>query len=63
MEFVVAEIKRRINGLEWLKIDIELALFTFVGDDFTAVNNKTVGWHSVIQLQTLLGRCDSTEDG
>jgi hypothetical protein len=42
VELVVAEIQRRVDGLEGLKVDIDLALLAFCGDDFTAVDYEAI---------------------
>jgi hypothetical protein len=43
MKFVVAKVQRGVDGLEGLKVDVDLALLSFRGDDFTAVDNETIG--------------------
>jgi hypothetical protein len=63
MELVVTEIQRRVDGLEGLKVDIDLALFTFCSDDFTAVDDKAIGRDLGVELQTLLRGRNGRQDG
>jgi hypothetical protein len=63
VEFVVAEVERGVNGLEWLEINVDLPLFAFRRQNFTAVDDKAVRRDFVVQLETLLCRCDGREDG
>lgn len=63
MELVVAEIQRGVDGLEWLKVDVDLSLFSFRGQDFTTVHDQAVRRDLVVQLETLLGGCDGGQDG
>ena len=45
MEFVVTEVERSINWLEWLKVNIQLLLFAILCDDCTSVDYKPIWWH------------------
>jgi hypothetical protein len=63
MELVVTEVERRVDGLEGLEVDVDLALLAFGGDDFTAVDNEAIGRDLGVELETLLGRGDSRKDG
>lgn len=45
VKFVVAEIERCVDGLERLKVNIDLLFFAFVRHDGSTVHNKTVWWH------------------
>jgi hypothetical protein len=62
VELVVTKVQRRVDGLERLEVDIDLALFAFCGDDFTAVDDKAIGRDLGVELQTLLGGCDGRQD-
>ena len=71
MEFVVAEVERRVDGLEGFEINVEFALLAFVGDDVTAekvsvcwglqsvtgvpAKDNAVGGDSVVEFESLLG--------
>lgn len=55
MEFIVTKVERGIDGLERFEIDVDLSLFSFGGDDFTAVDDEAVGRDFVVKLETLLG--------
>jgi len=63
MEFVVTQVQRRVDGLEWLEINVDLSLFSFRGNDFTTVDDQPVRGNLVVEFETLLGGCDSREDG
>ena len=63
MELVVAKVQRRVDGLEGLEVDVDLALFAFRGDDFTAVDNQAIGRHLGVEFQALLGGGDGRQDG
>lgn len=55
MELIVTEIQRRVDRLEWLKVDVDLSFFSFRRDDFTAVDHEAIGGNLSIELETLLG--------
>jgi hypothetical protein len=63
MELVVTEVERRVDGLEGLEVDVDLALLALSGDDFTTVDNETIGRDLGVELETLLGRGNSRKDG
>lgn len=50
MELVVAEIERGIDGLEWLKVDVDLPFLAFGCDDFSTVNHQAVGRNFGVEL-------------
>ena len=58
MELVVAKVEGCVDWLEGFEIDIELPLLSFRGDDFTAVDNETIGWDLGVELEALLGGSD-----
>jgi hypothetical protein len=63
MELVVAEVQRRVDGLEGLEVDVDPALLALCGDDFTAVDDQAIRGDLGVELETLLGRGDGREDG
>jgi hypothetical protein len=42
---VIAKVKRSVDWLERLKVDIHFLLFTILGCDSTTVDNEAVGWY------------------
>lgn len=63
VELVVTKVERGVDGLERFEVNVNLALLAFLGDNFTTVDNQTIGWNLVVQLQTLLGGGDGGQDG
>lgn len=63
VELVVAEIQGGVDGFEGLKVNVDLALLAFRGQNFATVDNKSIGRDLVVELQSLLGRCDGRKDG
>lgn len=63
VELVVAKIQRGVDGLERLKVDVDLALLAFLGEDFTAVDNEAVRGNLVVQLESALGGGNGGQDG
>jgi len=63
MELIVAEIERSIDGLERLKIDIDFALLSFAGDDFTTVYDQAIGRDFGVEFEFLLRGGDGGQDG
>lgn len=63
VEFVVAKVKRSVDRLERLEINVDLALLTLGGDNFTTVNNETIRRNPRVELETLLSRGNSGQDG
>ena len=63
MEFVVAEVERRVDGFEGFKVDVDFFLFSLVGDDGSTVEDESVLWTLGVELETLLGGSDGSEDG
>jgi hypothetical protein len=43
VELVVAEVQRGVDGLEGLKVDVDLAFLAFGGDDFAAIDDEAIG--------------------
>ncbi len=58
MKFIVTQVQGGIDRFEGLKVNIDLSFFPFRGDDFTAVDDKTVWGYFVVELEALLSRCD-----
>jgi len=48
--------------LERLKVEVDLLLLALVGEDGTAVDDESVGWDLVVELETLLGRGDGGQN-
>ena len=48
MEFVVAEVERGVDGLEWLKVHVDLSLLALGGDNFTTVYDEAIWRHLVV---------------
>ncbi|KAI6766521.1 hypothetical protein HG531_011743 [Fusarium graminearum] len=63
VELVVAQVKGGVDGLEGLEIDVDLSLLSFLGQDFTTVDDQAVRGDLVVQLKTLLGRGNGGQDG
>ena len=63
VELVVAQVKGGVDGLEGLEIDVDLSLLSFLGQDFTTVDDQTIRGDLVVQLETLLGRGNGGQDG
>jgi hypothetical protein len=63
VELVVAKVERGVNGLEGLEINVNLALLSFRGDNFTTVHDQSIRGNLVVQLQTLLSGGNSGQDG
>ena len=59
MEFVVAKVEGRIDGLEGFEIYVDLPFLALGRQNFTTVNDQSIWRDLVVQLQPLLGRCDS----
>jgi len=45
VELVVAQVKRRVDGLEWLEVYVHLLLLALLCDNGAAVDDQTVGRH------------------
>jgi hypothetical protein len=58
VKLVIAQVQRRINGSEGLKVNVNLLLLAVIRQDFTAENNEAVGGASVVQFQSLLRGCN-----
>jgi len=63
VEFVVAQIQRRVDGFERFEIDVDLFFFAVVGDDGAAVDDQAVGRDFVVELEPLLYGRDGGQDG
>ena len=58
VEFVIAQVERRVDRFERLEIDVDLPLLAFGGDDFAAVDDQSIWRDFVVKLQALLGGRD-----
>ena len=63
VEFVVAQVQRRVNRFEGLEGYRELLLLALVGHDGAAVQHQAVLGDLCEELQFLLSRCDSSQHG
>jgi len=63
VKFVVAEVERGVDRLERFKVDVHFALLPFLGDYRSAVDDEAVFWAFAVELETLLGGGDGSEDG
>mmetsp|Transcript_6559 Transcript_6559/g.12000 ORF Transcript_6559/g.12000 Transcript_6559/m.12000 type:complete len:219 (-) Transcript_6559:9-665(-) len=63
VELIVAEIKRRVDGLERLEVDVQLLFFAVVCHDGSCVHNQSIRRNLIVQLETLLRRGDSAQHG
>lgn len=52
VEFVVAEVERGVDGLEWLEIPAHLLFLTLLCDDRATVQHQPVRGHSRIKPNT-----------
>jgi hypothetical protein len=43
VELVVAQVERRVDGLEGLEVDVDLALLALCGEDLATVDNEAIG--------------------
>lgn len=62
MEFVVAKIKRGVDGFEGLEVNVDLAFLSLRRNDFSAIDNESIWWYLIVQLQTLLRRSNGGQD-
>lgn len=63
VELVVAQVEGGVDWAERLEVDVDLSLFAFGGQDFTTVDDESIWWDLVVELQALLGRGNGGEDG
>jgi hypothetical protein len=56
VELVVTQVEGGVDGLERLEVNVNLALLSFRGDNFTTVHDESIGRDLVVELETLLGR-------
>lgn len=61
VELVVTQVERRVDGLEGLKVDIDLLLLAVVGHDRAAVDDEAVGRDLGVELEPLLSGCNCAE--
>ena len=53
----------RVDGLVRLEIERDLLFLSFIREDRSNEEHEAVGWDTVIQLETLLGRGDGCKHG
>lgn len=63
VELVITKVEGSVDGLERFEVDVNLALLSFRGDNFTTVHDQSIGGDLVVQLQTLLSRGNGRQDG
>jgi hypothetical protein len=63
VELVVTKVEGGVDGLEGLEIDVNLALLSLGGDNFTTVHDQSIGGNLVVQLETLLGGGNGRQNG
>ena len=63
VELVVTKVEGGIDGLERFEVDVNLALLSFRGDNFTTVHDQSIGRDLVVELQTLLSRGNGRQHG
>ena len=63
VELIVAKVEGGIDWPERLEVDVDLSLLAFGCQDFTTVDDKSIWWDLVVELQALLGRGNGGEDG
>ena len=63
VELVVTKVEGGVDGLERFEVDINLALLSFRGDNFTTVHDQSIGRDLVVELQTLLSRGNGRQHG
>lgn len=63
MEFVVTEVERGVDRLEGLEINVDLSLLALGCEDFSAVDNQSIGGDLIVEFESLLGRGNGREDG
>lgn len=63
MELRVAEVKRGVDRLVGLEVNVDLLLLPFLGQDGTTEDDETILRHSVVELELLLGRGDGAQNG
>ena len=52
----------RVDGLVGLEIERDLLFLAFIREDRTHKEHETIRRHTVIELETLLGRCNGSQD-
>jgi hypothetical protein len=63
VELVVTKVEGGVDGLEGLEIDVNLALLSLGGDNFTTVDDQSIGGNLVVQLETLLCGGNGRQNG
>lgn len=63
VELVVTQVEGCVDGLERFEVDVNLALLSFRGDNFTTVHDQSIGRDLVVELQTLLSRRNGRQHG
>ena len=61
VELVITKIKRGVDGLERLKINVDFLLLALLGDDGAAVDDETIGGDLGVELESVLYRGDGAQ--
>jgi len=62
VKLVIAQVQRRVDRLERLKVNVHFPLLPLVRDHRPGVHDEPVRGHFRVQLETLLGRGDGPQD-
>ncbi|RMZ94271.1 hypothetical protein BpHYR1_020023, partial [Brachionus plicatilis] len=57
VEFVVTKVKRGVDGLERLEVNVDFFFLAIFGHDFATVDDEAVRRHLVVELEASLDRC------
>jgi hypothetical protein len=63
VELVITKVERGVDRFERFKIKVDFLLLSLVGENGAAVDDETVRRSSVVELETLLGGRDGSQDG
>ena len=62
VKLVIAQVQRRVDRLERLKVNVHFPLLPLVRDHRAGVHDEPVRGHFRVELETLLGRGDGAQD-
>ena len=62
VKLVVAKVEAGVDGLEGLKVDVDLLLLALLSDNSAGVHNKAIGGAFGVKLEALLGGCDGSKN-
>lgn len=58
VELVITEVRRGVDRLEWLRINVHFLLSSLLSNDGAAADYLTVGRHFAVELESVLDRGD-----